>query len=63
MLAVETRRLTYGGSEANIRQFGTRVLGLGVLMETVIIKEPGRVEPLGTVVPPSTFTVFVITLL
>jgi hypothetical protein len=29
----------------------------------VFIKTPGRVEPLGTVVPPSTFTIFVLTLL
>jgi len=62
-LAMPGCRLTYGGSEANINQFGAKILRLGVLMETVRIEEPGRVEPLGTIVPKSTFTVFVLTLL
>lgn len=62
-LAMPGCRLTYGGSEANIALFGALILRLGVLMETVLIKEPGRVEPGGTIVPPSTFTTFVLTLL
>ena len=62
-LAMPGCRLTYGGSEVNIASFGAKIQRLGVLMERVLIKTPGRVEPLGTVVPPSTFTVFVLTLL
>jgi len=62
-LAMPGCRLTYGGSESNINQFGARIRSLGVLMETVLIKEKGGVLPQGTIVPDSTFTVFVLTIL
>ncbi len=59
-IAMPGCRLTYAGTKENIATFGPRILRLGVLMETVLIKTPARIEPEGTIVPASTFTVFVL---